>query len=832
MSKHFERFLYIITFFAGFSFLVYEVSWNRYLSYILGSTGKASAIVLTTFMAGFGFGAYLRGKTADKAKKPVRLLAYLFSGVAIFNLINFLLISKLNSYLSTSSITYETSNLLLFSSATVLLIIPSFMMGSFIPIVSKILINNTLFLPSKFSRLYALETLGSVSGGLFTGFILLGTIGQANTMFFVVILNIVLGVALEIFAFRILPSQNGAKTNVNNVNTSKSVSKSDVLTKQALLTTAIFGFVILSLQMLWLRIFKTYFTNTSYTFAIITSFSVLGLSVGGFMFKKWQQKIADDFKFLSKLLIYIALTILVGFYISANLPEILLFPFKDELSGVYFRLIIAPTLASVLVILPPAIISGVSFPLISKIVVKNNPEIGQTIGKVLMFNTIGAIIAPFLTFFLLIPVFGIGKSIALLTTICISVYIFISRESFKNSKKIIDKGLIISTSIIVVFLFVKPDVRFLPPSLSNKSAEIVAYSETSEGTISLSRDAKKGVFGKSSFVNNSAIIGSNYDAVKAVKMVGHLPFFAGLECKKALVIGFGVGVTTSAIASHVEVQQIDCVELVPELTQYAFHYSDFNFDVQNDKRFNLISGDGRHFLELTTNKYDLISCDPTHPILGSGNLYTKEYFELCSKKLTDTGFLSQYLPLHKLRTEELLGILKTVHSVFPNTCIWLGQYHAVILSSKSDKKIDFKAWENRINLQDKDDFFYLDAYHIAANLFFSSEKISELTVTSKINTDDLSYTEFFNFDNFEEKNLSENLIFFNSNRSKINSEFYNIDNPILLEKYHEGNRKLTESMILASQKKSTEARQKLIEAVEINPEDQEFPFLIKLYYGK
>ena len=38
----------------------------------------------------------------------------------------------------------------------------------------------------------------------------------------------------------------------------------------------------------------------------------------------------------------------------------------------------------------------------------------------------------------------------------------------------------------------------------------------------------------------------------------------------------------------------------------------------------LIGGDGRHYLQTARRTYDLISCDPTHPILGSGSIAVTE----------------------------------------------------------------------------------------------------------------------------------------------------------------------------------------------------------------
>jgi spermidine synthase len=420
----------------------------------------------------------------------------------------------------------------------------------------------------------------------------------------------------------------------------------------------------------------------------------------------------------------------------------------------------------------------------------------------------------------------------LLASILVIISIYIAKR-FKNEKRLIfNKNILIGISAVLflLVLLLNP-IQFFPPSVKLSDAKVLVYEETSNGTVTLINEKQKGLFGNSTFVNNSAVIGSNYDAVKAVKLVGHLPFLADLKCRDVLVVGFGIGVTTSAIASHPEVKHIDCVELVPSLFKSAHHYKEFNNAVYVDRRLNKILGDGRHFLQLTKKKYDLISCDPTHPVLGSGNLYTREYFEECIRHLNPGGMVSQYLPLHKLRLVDLLGIIKTFHSVFPNTTVWLGQYHAILLGKKGEGKIDFLAWKTNVEKLPPDMFLYTQAYHMAANLVLSSDDILKLSDSIKLNMDDKSYTEFFSLDCLNAENLWTNLKYISDNRCKPEDVFYNIDDPQLMEKFVNGNKKMTESLYYSLQDNQSDALKSLKEACILNPEDQEYPFLIKFYFG-
>jgi hypothetical protein len=235
-------------------------------------------------------------------------------------------------------------------------------------------------------------------------------------------------------------------------------------------------------------------------------------------------------------------------------------------------------------------------------------------------------------------------------------------------------------------------------------------------------------------------------------------------------------------------------------------------------------------LQQTAKTYDLISCDPTHPILGSGNLYTKDYFALCRKHLNPGGVVSQYLPLHKLRTEEFLGIISTFHSVFPNCVVWLASIHAVLLGSVDPIKIDFEQWSARVAQLGQDTDFYIEPYHLAATMILDGPTIARLGSHSKILTDDRSYTEFFAPACLDEANLMKNLRYLMDNRAEIGTVFTNIKAPERMAKFVQGNQLLTESLFYQLSGDKARGLQSLREACRVNPEDQEFPFLIRLNY--
>jgi hypothetical protein len=192
--------------------------------------------------------------------------------------------------------------------------------------------------------------------------------------------------------------------------------------------------------------------------------------------------------------------------------------------------------------------------------------------------------------------------------------------------------------------------------------------------------------------------------------------------------------------------------------------------------------------------------------------------------------VSQYLPLHKLRTEEFLGIIATFHSVFPNSTVWLGHYHAVLMGSMEPMRIDFDEWAADVADAGDDPRFYIDPYHLAATLALDGEAIAELASESRMNTDDLSYTEFFAPECLNEDNISKNLRFLMDNRADVSTVFNRIEAADMMQRYVQGNRFMTESLYCKLSGNSERSLELLRQACLANPEDQEYPFLIRLYY--
>lgn len=156
-----------VLFASGFTSLAYEVVLIREMAILLGPTEFASALVLSSFMAGLALGAYFLGKMSEKAE-PVGLLVKVELALAAMGLVLLPLLRTLRII---------SNPILLFPAAFVLMLAPAFFMGGEIPIVSKIL-NRDQKTAKWVGLAYASDTVGGIFGSLAAGLLLLPFFGS------------------------------------------------------------------------------------------------------------------------------------------------------------------------------------------------------------------------------------------------------------------------------------------------------------------------------------------------------------------------------------------------------------------------------------------------------------------------------------------------------------------------------------------------------------------------------------------------------------------------------------------------------------------------------
>jgi spermidine synthase len=175
------------------------------------------------------------------------------------------------------------------------------------------------------------------------------------------------------------------------------------------------------------------------------------------------------------------------------------------------------------------------------------------------------------------------------------------------------------------------------------------------------------------FFGRVSMSGTGVYADSYMRLMAHFPLLAHPDPESALLVCFGVGNTASAIATHDTIRQLDIVDLNENVFKTAGEFSATNGNVQLDPRVRLINDDGRSFLDLTDESYDLITSEPPPPMAaGVYRLYSREYYDAVLAHLTPNGMMTQWFPFEQLPEAAEALVIRTFIDVFPHTLLIKG----------------------------------------------------------------------------------------------------------------------------------------------------------------
>ncbi len=781
------------------------------LALVFGSTNAAIALVVAIFMAGLGLGGLLFGRKIDRVGARLRLFGILQLITAAASFILHFILRYLPSLMKilAGSIGTHSAIPLLGLLVVCLMLIPCIIMGSTLPVLTRIWAERGRTIARGVGAIYATNTLGSVIGAGLTGFLLIAAFGQFMTHFVAVVINIIAGTVAVILAKK-----------TTSPATPDPVRKAQLSPFSILIVVAgLTGFAALALEILWTRILHIFLANSTYGFTSVVIVFLIGITLGSLIYARFLAKRQDKMRMLTMYIAFIGFFVLAVAGVINVLPD-LLFHITGLLRTPSARLLLPALFLAGILAFVPTFLMGISFPLLCTLYIKDVHRTGQDVGIIYSINTMGSIIGSLCAAFVLIPILGTTTSIIIIGGLYLCIGFMLQIIYFVHSARS-KVGNSILAIVLVAFLAWQASkaskTMVVPPSFRTSThSRILFYKETREGTVVVHEDARTNI--RACYINNSAVCGTTYDALKVVKMLGHLPFLIKPDAENALVVGFGIGVTASAVAQH-DVLEIDCIEICPGVRDATHYFKDYNRDFINDERINFIDGDARTVVLMSEEEYDVISCDPTHPTLGCNNLYTREYFQLCKDILKKDYVICQYLPLHRVTLEEFRSLIKTFASVFPHTTVWLGFSHGIMVGTPTPLKLDFSHIQQYL-LQLQDDILN-DPYDLATSLILDEHVVQEFTRGARLNTDDLPMLEFHSPHSTDRENWSANLYELFNVRIPPHNVIQSIIDTTLYEQYLTAQRYFLSAMIYKNRGELDKMLQALRIAAQINPENAE-----------
>ena len=469
------------------------------------------------------------------------------------------------------------------------------------------------------------------------------------------------------------------------------------------------------LELIASRVLSPYFGNSNIVWTSVIGIILLSCSIGNYIGGKIADR--DNKEKTLKLLIMLSAIFIM---INPLIQEIILPLISTKIQNIKIGAIIATTI----LFLIPSILMGTVMPIILKIKINNLETTGKESGKITAIGTIGGIFGTFIGGFLLIPNIG---SVYILYILAIVLAIVSQLIEFKIKEK---NTLIVLAVIIISFI-----LMFVSINTNNESGKNVLEKEIGQ---TVSFDTQYGrVLIYNGSVKNEPVrvlnIDSGYESAtftnddKTNELVFeytkfyNLMFESNTEINDTLLIG-GAGYSyPKYYISHYPKKRMDVVEIDGDITEIAKKYfyldkliKDYNLEEKN--RLNLITEDGRVYLNNNKKKYDAILNDAFSGENPAKTLTTKEAISQVKKSLNENGlYLTNIISSlegenSKFIKAEVNTLKKYFKNVYVIPCKDIKDLHVIQNNMVicTDQEIEY---ENTYNLNiGKDELIITDEY--------------------------------------------------------------------------------------------------------------------------
>jgi len=667
---------------SGVSGLVYELVWIRLLSHLLGGTTFAISAVLAAFMGGLALGSRFFGGRADRTRRPLRLYAMLETAVGLLGLgVHAAVLFLKPSYvLLAQSLPEGSMAFLRVGVALLILLPPTFFMGGTLPVLGRFIVRRSDRLGRGLGLLYAVNTFGAVLGVFLAGFVFIPQLGLPLCTLLAASGNLLIaGFILLIDRFQPEMEAVAAKESPREVDAESAEMQVGLL---AFLFAAS-GFTAMGYELYWTRALDHFLGNSTYAFSTMLTTFLLGLSLGGWLGGRIADRAKSPAAWLGRVQIAAALSALATVpLIWGLLPRLASVAWFSGTALDWNSYLGHRFLAALLIMALPTLLLGMTFPLVNRIGIVGLSRLGKGIGRLYFANTLGSIAGSLAAGFALLPL--LGAKGAILATALVGAFIGLAAHLANRRRGRWEPWL---AGLLVMLMAAGT------PLLLDSGRSLPADSQKPEDLVLFDREdatADTRVYQKPGGVMHMAVDGHHIGGtdpsiLRKEKILAHLPMAMVPGATRTLSVGLGSGVTLGTLSLYDEIEELDCVEIVPGVAESARLFAAANYHVLDDPRMRLVVGDGVQFLLTDRGGFDVISSDSKLNPEYSGNaaMLSRDYYELCRDRLSDRGVMVQWLATH-LPAREVKIVARSFLAAFPHAGIfWLDPYNIILVGSRA-----------------------------------------------------------------------------------------------------------------------------------------------------
>lgn len=656
---------------SGASALIFENLWFRQAGLAFGTTVWASSLVLSGFMGGLALGNAWVARAGPRIARPIRAYAWLEAAVALTGLALVVGLPHLPRPLASlfRPLLGEplALNAIRFTLAFALLLVPSTAMGATLPLLVKALHRHRPGFGTALGWLYGWNTLGAMLGAIAAEEWLVPAFGIRASAGAAVACN---AAAILMCLTVLRPIDHPLAEAPENAPSAPDRSRARVLGASALS-----GASLLALEVVWFRFLQLFVHSSTRSFAIMLMVVLLGIGSGSLIAGWWLRARPAAWR------VFGPVALAAGLLVVASYQHIdLVAPAAGSHALVSFGDVAR---LSLWLMLPISLLSGVLFTFIGRAAFETWGEETRTTGWVTMANTLGAMVGSLAAAWWLLPALGIEGSFFCCALLYGVVAVLAPRAWLRSAGP--RRARLAAYALAGLYLlslagfpFGAMRHRIVPAVVArwlDDGTRIASFQEGLNETIVYLERRRLGLVAEHQLVTNSySMAGTSLPDQRYMSHFVYWPLAFHPEVRKALLISYGVGVTAGALVDSREIEQIDVVDISPEIVAMnRIVYRDPSRYPPDDPRVRVIVEDGRFFLLVSDEHYDLITAEPPPlGVAGVVNLYTREYFELLRERLAEGGIVTYWLPVGLLADSDARHVIRAFCDAFPDCSLWRG----------------------------------------------------------------------------------------------------------------------------------------------------------------
>ena len=684
---------------SGFAALLYQMIWQRLLTLFGGADVYSVTLIVSAFMAGLGLGSLAGGHVADRLPLRRRLVAFAVSelAIAVFGAASvWIVYDVLYARLGPVDLPGWATAAVLFA----VLLWPTFFMGVSLPLLSRALAETTEGASRRIASLYGWNTVGAAVGSLLTVWVILRMTDFRRATWIGAAINALCALAALVLASRTA----GGGERAHRPPPVASAPPPEALRLWTWIALyALSGFIALSLEIVWFRLLGVVLKSNTFTFATLLALFLTGVGGGALLGHRLAGRVrrpARAFMVLQAAIpLYAALSLALFLYATPRFAP--LRPLWDymaayenleidaairsaqryamELGGVapqarrltVLLLALYVALPAVLVG-PPTLLMGVSFAFLQRAIQTDLAGVGRRVGWLQAANIAGSTLGSILTGVVLLDALGTAGTLRLLALLGTVFAAFAIAASPPPGRRWV---ILAAGTSAVLALWASPGAGKLWARVHGTRPEEVLVAEDGTGVSVIKQEGGASVV----YVNGVGQSELPYGSFHTV--LGALPVLIHPRPETVALIGLGSGETLFGAAGRRETVVLESVEIVePQLDTLVQLQARRGFAglraLLGDPRVRHSFTDGRAFILKGGRRYDVIEADALRPTSAySGNLYSREYFEVVRRHLNPGGLAVNWEPTARTRS--------TVLSVFPHVLA----FRALLVAS--DRPIPF-----------------------------------------------------------------------------------------------------------------------------------------------